>query len=317
MSNYKMIFSSYSNLILIKGKNLIFLMLISFLVSCNGKGDTTRYNVVDYLEVRNLLDSLNQRLQQDFDSSGSYEQPVQVLNNGKKALIFFGANHSRDLNHPQFKQLRKLFNEFKPEITINEGGQVPSDRHYASLDSAAAKAGELGVLKYMSDSAGISMMNGDLEEDKEFPELLKTVSADELYLYIAVERYLNLYTHNRFPGLTLQESFDQKFLPYLEDNGFTLTEEQRSLSYLQSIYKKYLHKDFDLDSIVGIHEYYLTDTGTFGKVGRATKIVRDDALLKKIDKALDKYDRVFVVFGASHLFAVRPALRQIIDKPRQ
>ncbi|HEY8938126.1 MAG TPA: hypothetical protein VIM65_23045, partial [Cyclobacteriaceae bacterium] len=72
--------------------------------------------------------------------------------------------------------------------------------------------------------------------------------------------------------------------------------------------------DLKLENLIQIQEYYLGDSSVFGNVGRATKDVRDQALLKKIDDALNKYDRVFVVFGASHRVAVEPALKQIIQK---
>jgi hypothetical protein len=48
----------------------------------------------------------------------------------------------------------------------------------------------------------------------------------------------------------------------------------------------------------------------------ATKEVRDQALLMKIDSALNRYDKVLVVFGGSHRIAVQPALEQIINKKR-
>lgn len=55
-----------------------------------------------------------------------------------------------------------------------------------------------------------------------------------------------------------------------------------------------------LNHLVDVHEAYLNDTGLFGRIGRASKDIRDQALLTKIDNAINEYDRVFVVFGASH-----------------
>lgn len=287
--------------------------------SCNNikkDKEEVRYPTIDYLEVTSILDSLNAELQRQMDSTGMYDQPVMILNKNKKQLVFFGANHTRDKAHHQFTQLRELFDRSNPQIAFNEGGQIPYDRKYPDYDSAIAKNGETGALKYLSDKAGIKMMNGDLEENLEFGELLKTIPKDELYLYIAVERYLNQHKHNRFPGMTLEESFEKKFINYLAESGFPLTEEERKFSYLTGLYKRHLKKDLNLDSLVEIQEYYLFDTGVFGRVGRATKEVRDQGLLRKIDKALDEYDRVFVVFGASHIFAVRPALKVIMEKDR-
>ena len=299
--------------------NYRFIICLLILTSCNEakkEKEQVIYPTIDYLVVTTILDSLNAELQRQMDSTGTYNQPVMILTKGKKQLVFFGANHTRDKDNHQFIQLKELFEHSNPQIAFNEGGQIPFDRIYPDYDSAIAQNGETGALKYLSDKVGIKMMNGDLEDNLEFGELLKTIPKDELYLYIAVERYLNLHKHNRFPGMTLEQSFDEKFIKYLSDSGFPLTDEERKFSYLTGLYKQYLKKDLNLDSLVEIQEYYLFDTGIFGRVGRATKEVRDQGLLRKIDKALDEHDRVLVVFGASHIFAVRPALKVIIEKER-
>ncbi len=84
-----------------------------------------------------------------------------------------------------------------------------------------------------------------------------------------------------------------------------------SLGFLYSWKKK---AAFLLNQLVEVHEYYLTNLGDFGKIGRASKQIRDQVLLAKIDKALDTYDHVFITFGGSHLVAVKPVLKYIFEK---
>ena len=36
-------------------------------------------------------------------------------------LLYFGAKHSRDRNHPQRERIERLWNEFKPTIAFHEG----------------------------------------------------------------------------------------------------------------------------------------------------------------------------------------------------
>jgi len=293
-----------------------FLTISTFISSCRDKETPSDkiYETRDYLMVTKYLDTINASLQKQFDSSGTYSMPYNDLSHGKKRLIFFGTNHVRDVTHPQFNQLTKLFREMKPEISFNEGGQIPFDRFYPDMDSAIHAGGETGCLKFLSDQANIKMMNGDMEDKEEFAELLKSFPKDQVYLYMAVERFLNPYKQGRFPGITLQEAFDVKFINYLDKSDFPLTQEEKTFTYLEEIYKHYLGADLKLENLIQIQEYYLGDSSVFGNVGRATKDVRDQALLKKIDDALNKYDRVFVVFGASHRVAVEPALKQIIQK---
>ncbi|HEY8937684.1 MAG TPA: hypothetical protein VIM65_20800, partial [Cyclobacteriaceae bacterium] len=267
-----------------------FLTISTFISSCRDKETPSDkiYETRDYLMVTKYLDTINASLQKQFDSSGTYSMPYNDLSHGKKRLIFFGTNHVRDVTHPQFNQLAKLFREMKPEISFNEGGQIPFDRFYPDMDSAIHAGGETGCLKFLSDQANIKMMNGDMEDKEEFAELLKSFPKDQVYLYMAVERFLNPYKQGRFPGITLQEAFDVKFINYLDKSDFPLTQEEKTFTYLEEIYKHYLGADLKLENLIQIQEYYLGDSSVFGNVGRATKDVRDQALLKKIDDALNK-----------------------------
>jgi hypothetical protein len=298
-----------------------FFALFALFISCQkGNQDenksTAAYETIDYLTVRKHLDTLNSGMQAQLDSTGSYTIPYTDLSNGKKHLVFFGASHTRDIAHPQFKQLEKAFRDLSPEIAFNEGGQIPEDRTYPHFDSAIQKKGETGCVKYLCDESGIKMMNGDMEDTEEFTALLKIIPQDQVYLYMATERFLNPFNLGHFDNMTLDEAFQKKFIAYLERSGFPLTDEEKTFPYLSALYKRHLGTDLNLDSLVEVHEYYLIDEGMFGKVGRATKEVRDQALLRKIDAALDTHDRVFVVFGGSHRIAVQPALKQIINRKR-
>lgn len=264
-----------------------------------------------------MLDTLNAELRAQLDSTGTYTIEYTDLANGRKRLVFMGTSHNRDVDHPQFKLLAKVFTEMNPQIAFNEGGELAKSKTYGSIEEGILDNGETGELKYLCDSIGIDMKNGDLETREEFKELLKTIPQDQVYLYMAIERFLNGYHDGHFGSKTLEQAFQENFIRYLDENGFPLTQEERSVDHLKVLYKKYLNEDLNLEHILPVHDYYLLDDGLFGDIGRRTKVVRDEALLKKIDLALDQYDRVFVVFGASHRLAVEPALKQIIEKKRQ
>ncbi|MEJ1238304.1 hypothetical protein WBG78_09255 [Chryseolinea sp. T2] len=297
-------------------KNKILVLMLAATLSCTKSGQKVQspYSVRDYRTVKLFLDTLNVKIRDEYDSTGSYSVPYILLGNGKKQVLFFGATHVRDVNHTQFRQLRSLFNTFHPDIAFHEGGPIPEDRHYASVDSAILLNGETGVLKVLCDSSGIPMLSGDLNEREEMSALKKTIPKDQIYLYMAVERFLNGYKDGYYPGMSLEEGWKHELIPYIQDAGLELTKEEESFDTLKSIYRRYLGKSFSLDSLVKVYEFYLTDDGMLGDVGRKTKIVRDEALLSSIEQALVLHDRVFVVFGMSHLYAVEPALNEIIQR---
>lgn len=45
------------------------------------------------------------------------------LSNAKRALLYFGAVHTCDPSHPQFKDLHTLFDDFGPTVTLIEGAE--------------------------------------------------------------------------------------------------------------------------------------------------------------------------------------------------
>lgn len=284
---------------------LVFAPLFWFSQMC-----LAQYSTTDYLIVNKKLDSINT----DFNTHG-YHPTATVLTNRKKSLVFFGASHVRQENHPQFKALEEIFWQQKPQVAFHEGDPVPQSRHYSSDTSAIRKGGEKGLIKYLCDHDSTLLLVGDMNPQQEFTELLKRFPADQVYLYMAVERFLNPYKQGHYKG-TFEVAFQKEFVSYLAENGFPLSSQARTTAHLKKVYKHYFNKSLRLEDLIQVHEYYLTNTGLFGQIGRGSKDIRDQALLTKIDEALDKYDRVFVVFGGSHWVAVQPALKYLIDKPR-
>jgi hypothetical protein len=289
---------------------LFFIFSITFILSsCVEKDGQATYPTIDYLTVRKKLDTLNIEL-----NAHGYSPTITVLSNNNKRLAFFGASHTRTVDHPQFKALQKEFLAQNPQIAFNEGGQV--SKKYNSVDSAILNNGETGLLKYLCDRQNIAMLDGDMSAKEEFAGLLKQFPEDQVYLYMAVERFLNPFKQGYNKNLSFEEAFQKEHVAYLENNGFNLSAEEKTTDYLRKLYAKYFKQPLDLNHLVEVHDYYLTNMGIFGKIGRTSKDIRDQVLLSKIDKALDEYDRVFIVFGGSHWVAVQPALRYIINKSR-
>ena len=82
-------------------------------------------------------------------------------------------------------------------MAFNEGGQVSEATHYEipTGSEAAAQRGETGSLKYLSDRAGIKLLNGDIEDSTEFAITLKKHPKDKLFLYYVMERIVTSYVY--------------------------------------------------------------------------------------------------------------------------
>lgn len=290
---------------------IIFTLLIFFLsISCKKEAKIENYPTINYLIVKLKLDTLNAEI----NKAGFYKPLVTKLNKGKKSLVFYGASHVRDTLHEQFAGISKTFINQKPEIAFNEGGQIPDSAKYLSAGRAILEEGETGLVKHLCNHAQIKLLNGDMNTKEEFAGLLAVFPKDQVLLYLACERFFNPYRQGFLGKISIEEAYKKVFLSYLEKNDFKLKQEEKKLSYLRKIYQLYFNKPLNLETLVEVHDFYLTNKGRFGDIGRHSKEIRDQVLLSKIDKAFEKYDRVFVVFGASHWVAVQPALKHIIEK---
>jgi hypothetical protein len=288
-----------------------FLILYFLLIfSCKKVEKSEKYPTINYLIVKQKLDTINAKM----NELGIYKPIFSDLKNGKKSLIFFGASHVRDTLHPQFSAIIQAFKTQKPEIAFNEGGQVKDSVKFQSAGKAILADGETGFLKHLCNQANIKMLNGDMDTKEEFSELLNTFPKDQILVYLACERFLNSYRQGFLGKMPIEEAYKMDFLKYLEKYDFKLNSEEKTFTFLKSIYQKHFGKILDLNTLVEVHDYYLNDNGRFGEIGRKSKNIRDQALLFKIDKALDTYDRIFVVFGGSHWVAVQPGLQYILEK---
>lgn len=235
---------------------------------------------------------------------------------GAKRLVFIGCEHVYDTTHRQYDAIDRHFAELKPQIAFNEGGTVT--RRFASRNEAIRTNSETGYIKYLSDQAGISLVNGDLPDSLEFTLTLKKYPKDQLFLYYIMERLVIPYLSGAYGQQPFEPLYDKAIREWFVADGFPLTENERSFTYFQNLYRQYIGHPFVLSINPDIELFdYVNGGGChFCAIGRTSKMVRDSVLLSKIDQAFNQYDRVLVTFGHGHALALEPALKQLIRKKR-
>lgn len=237
------------------------------------------------------------------------------LHKGRKRLVFVGCVHVRDTTHQQFAAIKRHFTNANPQITFNEGGQVV--KQYASLNEAITNSGETGCLKFLSDQAGIKMVNGDIVDSLEYKLMLQKYPKDQLFLYYVMERLVTPYLFTGRDKRSFDELYATAVSRWFVGQGFPLADNERSFAYFQNLYKQYMGHPFVLTINEDIEKFdYINDDCHFCAIGRTSKMVRDSNLLAKLDRALDQYDRILVTFGHGHALAIEPALRQIMRRKR-
>lgn len=160
------------------------------------------------------------------------------------------------------------------------------------------------------------MINGELDASTEIEELFMLYDRKDVLLYMSLERFFALYAVGRYDLLMDMDSLSQvEFINYIQSTGnLPISNEEKQLDYILSAYREYFGEELDIYDIPSEKYNFRLDNGLVCKLGRSSKVVRDKHLLQTIEQALNIYDRVIVVFGGAHAFAVEPALHEIMDQ---
>ncbi|MBS4066748.1 MAG: hypothetical protein KGZ74_19455 [Chitinophagaceae bacterium] len=267
-----------------------------------------KYPTISYLDIK-------------LDSNGHLPSNPYILEftNGKKSVVFCGVNHltdNTDTANPMFTKIEEIFFAFKPDIAINEGGDV-SNKVYSSKTDALFKDGEIGLTKILSDSLSIKTVDGDPTTEFEFKELLKTYSKGEFLAYIVTERLMwGLKGQRITDTIEIRKNYDEFIQNYiLEEGKIHLSDTERTFGFYKSNYQQLLKRPFDIADLEPTNPF--DPSGKFQKIGRTSKEIRDQFLLNTVDKLLDTYDRIIIVFGGWHLLTCQPGLEELIQRNRK
>lgn len=287
-------------------KNIIISILILVSISsCNQYKKA--FSTKSYLDIK-------------LDKNGHLPSNPYILHfkNKEKEIVFCGVEHITDNENIEDKMyaiIEKNFHDFKPNISINEGGDI-SNKKYSSKKEALLKDGEIGLLKFLSDSLNIPTVNGDPSVEFEFNELLKKYSKGEFLAYITTERFMWGIVDAK---ITDESEIEKKYNLFIENyiikkGKIHLTEAEKKLSFYKFNYKKLVGREFSLSTLKPTNPF--DSKGKFQKIGRKSKNIRDQYLLQTIDNLLNTNDKVFIVFGGWHLLTCEPGLKEIINKKR-
>lgn len=257
--------------------------------------------MIGYIEVADIIRGLAGPLVLDLKNPVSGKQVVVV-----------GCPHSTDTTGKEFELMEIYFRHLRPDIAFNEGGPVSDSVHFSSRSEAILRNGETGYLKFLCDQAGIKMVDGDLAAKDEFAAMLQDYPREDLFLYYTIERFMWPAKFGANGNQSFESAYDGFINDYLIKNGFPVEASQKSLMYFQKLYSEKTGQPFDRDTFDISRFNFLSDNGKYCELGRASKVIRDKALLKKIENALEHYDRIFITFGGAHVIAFEPALKQLV-----
>ena len=277
----------------------ILILCILSLIACTTKKNLINYSK-DYVEVGKILSSV--------------QLPYTLkFNNENKQLLAIGISHTYDINNPQVNNLKQQFEEFNPDVVLNEGGQIT--RKFKDEKEAVTSSGEAGLLKFWTDLNNKSLITGDTQDSLEFEIMLKKHPKDDLLLYYIMERLVVPYLNGAHRDRSFEDLYELVIEKWFINEGFPVDESLKTFAGYQKLYNSRIGHNLELTLNPDIELFdYVNPDCKYCLIGRDSKVLRDSVLLEKINSELKTHNKVMVVFGHGHVLAIEPALKMMMEK---
>ncbi len=301
---------------------MILFIGFTLLTGCSSKGHLTGELHFDQSAVKHYT----------FDLENLKHLPapyVARFEKGRKTLLYLASEHVSAekypdlLQHPTFKTIKKLFIDFRPQVVIVEGldtGNELSPRsiiEYADKCITTTYISGCGESFYAINQARhnkADYVTGEPAETK----LIKDWTA----LGQKPEDLLGFYLVRQIPQFKRQGSFDPLGFP------------QRADQFLQRYQKKMgIQVKYGFEEFVQWYQQHMSkpksyldienndpaphggpDATYVQRISHEVSFFRDQNVLETIERMLNLYDRVLIIYGGSHLITQEPALEQELGK---
>ncbi|MCA3000649.1 MAG: hypothetical protein ACK5RJ_03230 [Burkholderiales bacterium] len=231
-------------------------------------------------------------------------------------LLYFGAAHSNDANHPQFKRIKACWNHLNPELALLEGGVPPPP---ADPTSAIQRNGEAGYVRHLAEESKTTALPLERGIDAEAKALTTRFSLEQLRLFYTlrqlqqVKREANPAIGNDWNGWAnwwLGDKGFFNFIPVLKDaspkNAVELAEMTKQYFPSLKAWHDISPSEFDPRNNISITQ----------QIARATGELREPLIVARLAEQVAAKKRVFAIVGASHVVVQEPALRAKLGPPR-
>ena len=228
-------------------------------------------------------------------------------------MYFFGSNHTKDINNPQFKQLNDKWQEFlhetvgKKSVVFYEGN-IKTDEEIP-LEKFIEKYGESGVMVFWANQAKVKLIRPEMKEEESIIELLKFFSKEEVFYFYMIRAI------GQWQRMKVRKNFDDfiNFNLNRYKNLFNLSSFDFSFENFKKINGKILGKEFNLEdmSLPRVSSPMFYDT-KINEIARTLTTIRNVYMLNQIEKYwLDGYN-IFIIFGGSHAVMQEAAIKSLI-----
>ncbi|PIR40076.1 MAG: hypothetical protein COV33_01895 [Candidatus Zambryskibacteria bacterium CG10_big_fil_rev_8_21_14_0_10_34_34] len=239
---------------------------------------------------------------------------VYKIQNKKQFLYYFGERHSFDPKNKQWIQVKEFWFDFikntenSKRIAFVEAGN-PSLKE--TEEKSILEAGGTGLIVFLSSQSKTEVYCPEPNRTYEMMELEKQFSKEEIeYYYFA----RIVYQWSKIPDP--KPKFEEYIIRFLERDKKMSDWNDFDFSFenLKIVHKKLFDTEFDLEDL-----NFFKDLVTpvelktvINRVARASGEIRNEYIIKEIQKYWNNGYSIFIEYGASHAVIQESLLKEIL-----
>lgn len=274
------------------------------------------------LAVKKLILSGEQYATSAFVESGNLIHQYRI-EAGDKVVYFFGSPHVNDVGNGVFNEITEAFEEVQPQRIMVEGMHALHNRErvldhleHMTREEAQALGEPMYTLKLgaehvaLGEDVDFESPEPKLSDELNYLEDLGFEREDifKYYYYRDIDQYFRTHIQRT------HESLVEYLAPYIEhfktDSGW---DEMECARYLDNMDANINLTENRYASLVDPIPWPDKNWTLTNDIASKSSRFRDEYILERITKALERQDRIFVVYGSGHAVVLEPALRALME----
>ncbi|AIL13257.1 hypothetical protein IM40_06730 [Candidatus Paracaedimonas acanthamoebae] len=272
----------------------------------------------------------------------SKEWPSQIVRwslKDNKELIFVACWHTNDINSPQHKRIKDIFQNEKPDIYIMEGfcsaregvSPVRLKKKSAEICEKKGKCQENLYAAYLATKYQVNFIGAELSEKEQIPLLKKYgYSREDVIFYLLVQQLPYFYRDGDFETHTQKfdsSSWENMCNAFLKNKIATWIEEKVYLDYNDFLiwWKQRFGAPLNMEKEFSgwkkgcsFHESSNKEDALYTYTQRMAYWFhnhRDNHLINVIKDSVSKNHKTLIVYGISHLSNLWERLVKAFGRP--